>query len=824
MRIVVDGQALQGPSRHRGIGRYSSCLLRALAEIEDGIELVVHEDLPAPAAVGVPPERQWAFRPPLPREVRSRAANELYYADWLTALHPDLVLLLSPFDLELLHPRFIGASPPTAALVYDLIPLLFAHHYLTAPEQLTAYARSAQRVCAVDLILAISRATASDVKALLGDTRGSVLAIGGAPDPGFAPLASDQVEIVRQRLARRFGIQREFILYVGGAEPRKNMIASVLAFEALPSAIREGLELVIACEMEPVFRGHFLETVRSLGVGDQVRVTGFVDEDDLRGLYQACRVFFFPSLYEGLGLPIIEALRCGAPVVASNRSAMPEVAGPVSWLADPYEVPDLARALSEALETPRARGADERIRWASGFEWGGIAERSLAAFRTIVGPLRRPMRTRSATRPRVAWVSPLPPARSGISDYSAELLAHLSALFELELVIDPDQPPVDAELASRHVIVPAPDLELRHEARPFDLFVYQLGASTFHLYMLPLLTRFPGMLVLHEFMLTGLAREAKKLGIWPGGAGSDEPHPVDHDAAGPPLLAAADVVLVHTRDAWQRARGACNKPVVHVPHAIPSPEIRSPSQERRRLGLPEDAFVVVTLGRVGPLKRISSVLQAMTTLPPDLRARTLLLIVGDVDEGERERLGRQAAELGLAGSVRFTGRVPLDDFGAHARAADACVQLRYPTQGEASGSLLRALASGAACVVSDQGSFGELSEAVALRVRTPDHEVEDLRSALLRIHEEAGLSASLRAAAIRFTREERSLEALAPRYAAAMELAIGRRAARGGLWAEQAIDALAHSGEDAPPALIRHWAELRAGSGPSPQAAAAGDS
>src|SRR5690606_23163768 len=122
---------------------------------------------------------------------------------------------------------------------------------------------------------------------------------------------------------------------------------------------RRGLDFVVACKISEHDRRDLTRLAREWGVADALRLTGFVTDQELRCLYHLCRVFMFPSYYEGLGLPVVEALRCGAPVVTSNCSSLPEYAGPVSFLADPLEPDSVTAALEAALEEPRhAREAE----------------------------------------------------------------------------------------------------------------------------------------------------------------------------------------------------------------------------------------------------------------------------------------------------------------------------------------------------------------------------------------------------------------------------------------------------------------------------------
>jgi glycosyltransferase involved in cell wall biosynthesis len=827
MRLLADIQALQTPSsRARGIGRYSCNLLAGLAAVRPGwhIELVQCTHLPPadPERLGGLPVV--AFAPPFPFHHKKKEANERYYADWLTARGADALLLCSSIEHEAVVPAFSGPRPPLFAVLYDVIPLLFADHYLRDPATCAGYAAGLRRLLQADCLLAISRSAADDACRLFAGPRPRVVSIAGGCDPGFVPHADEALAEYRTRFRERFGLRREFLLYVGGFDHRKNLGGAMRAFAALPAQVRAGLDLAIACKLRDAERAQLEGLACDLGIGSAVRLTGYVEDDELRALYQLCRLFFFPSLYEGMGLPVVEALRCGAPVVASDRSSLPEFAGPLSWLADPESPADLSRAIREALAEPRDLRRAERQRFAEMFRWEKVAERACREMEAAV-----PQASPGRGRKRVAWVSPLPPTGSGIADYSADLLRHAAFDFDVELVVDPAEPLVAEELARRYPVLRGDEVVARHRARPYDAFVYHIGNSHFHVYMLDLLWRYPGLVVLHDTRLGGLVLSALHRGLWPAGLRQEleregdghvadwvERHGLDWGRVinGSPLnrrvLESAVAVAVHSHSSWREVRARTDVPVARVPMAVDVPRLSSPEAERAALGLPVDAFLVCSVGLLNPAKRTPALLRAVAALPPRLRGRTVLAFVGEGSPEQQRAVRRTAEELGIGPAVLWVGRVPLRQLAAYARAADVCVQLRYPARGETSAALLRELAAGAACVVSDQGSLGELPDDVVVKVRTPGHEVEDLTAALTRLSEDPAARAALGHGALRYMRREHGMADVLRRYQALIELTAARRVAADRVWVEYAADALATDVEPAEAeAVLGSWAEQR---------------
>ena len=238
MHLLIDGQALQTPSsRLRGIGRYASNLLRALAIARPNwrIEVVQNHSLPPIAGDDLAGRPVLSFKPPAPADRQHQEINERYYADWLTARGPDGVLVLSHCEgWEALVPCFCGPRPHVFGIAYDLIPLLYPRHYLKSVGVARWYAHRFRHLLRSDALLAISEATARDVRALGGAQAPLVVNITGAVDPLFAPLSPRELTACAAQVRKRFNLDREFLLYVGAADYRKNLRGAIRAFAALP--------------------------------------------------------------------------------------------------------------------------------------------------------------------------------------------------------------------------------------------------------------------------------------------------------------------------------------------------------------------------------------------------------------------------------------------------------------------------------------------------------------------------------------------------------------------------------------------------------------
>jgi glycosyltransferase involved in cell wall biosynthesis len=541
MHLLIDGQALQtSSSKQRGIGRYSSNLLRAMAEARPSwqIRVVQNGILPPIAAADLYGLPVLSFRPPLGGDILYRDFNERYYADWLTAQGADGVLLLSPCEgWEAIVPAFCGARPRVFGIAYDLIPLLYPEQYLSDLGSARWYAHRFRHLLRCDALLAISEATAHDVRTLGGEEAPLVVNIGGAVDPLFAPLAPAELAARARQVRKRFDLHREFILYVGAPDYRKNLQGAIRAFGALPRDCREPLDLAIVCRANPAERAAITATAKQCGVASALRLICSADDQDLRALYQVCRLFFLPSLYEGLGLPVLEALCCGAPVATSDCSALPEYAGSASWLGDPTSPESMARMLQAALAEPRDERRAERQDFAQTFSWCRVGERACAVLERFLQA-----RHQKRSRPRrLGWVTPLTPESFGLIEYARDVMPWLAERFDIELITTPGQTVVPGDLARRFLILSSPEMPARQAAQPYDMLLYHLPPTGAPAGVMEMLQQFPGGVVLHDLPMEVLASLAQSK--------------LPKDAE----------MLVHSAEAWRQARRCLNVSVVYLP-------------------------------------------------------------------------------------------------------------------------------------------------------------------------------------------------------------------------------------------------------------------
>ena len=300
---------------------------------------------------------------------------------------PSTYHLMSPFeaDLELdeIWPRW-GRAAHLVVTLYDLIPLIMREqynadwgHWSTAWIARLGLMRSAQQ------ILTISERTAEDAIEHLRIPEDRITVVGSGVSDRFSSLVGTREEandVLRSSLPK---VRRGFLLYVGGVDYRKNLEGAIRGYARLPTAMRDSHQLVIACNL-PLHRRISLRTfVLDLGIESRNLVlTGFVPDRELAALYRACELFIFPSLYEGAGLPILEAMTCGAPVAASGTSAIPELLGDPAATFDPADPADIARCVREVLDSPAMLDALRRSsrEQAALHTWERVARRTIEGY------------------------------------------------------------------------------------------------------------------------------------------------------------------------------------------------------------------------------------------------------------------------------------------------------------------------------------------------------------------------------------------------------------------------------------------------------------
>jgi len=269
------------------------------------------------------------------------------------------------------------AKCPKVTTIHDLSPLLFPKE--THPRIVAVHKRKLEWVKKESrLIIAVSESTKKDIIKLLGIPEGRIRVIYEACNTEFTKKPREDTE----RIKKKYGIRGDYLLAFGGS-PRKNLERVIQARVSLKRSdlVRGPTSLVIVGKQglgESDLGGGKLD------LGDKLKVLGYVGNEELAGLYSGARCLVYPSLHEGFGLPILEAMTCGCPVVTSNISSMPEVAGKAAVLVNPLEVEDIGRGIKEAIEKREeiVKKGYQRVKL---FSWEKCAKETLKVYEEAIG-------------------------------------------------------------------------------------------------------------------------------------------------------------------------------------------------------------------------------------------------------------------------------------------------------------------------------------------------------------------------------------------------------------------------------------------------------
>lgn len=380
MRIGIDMSLI--PGERAGGGQYAYQLGAALTRIDQRhryrlypvFYYIVHPDYPR-AEFPTSARMRMAFRhlPPPMVLWLWRSEGWARVKEWL----------LGPVDL--VHSTTFCVPPlsPPKRLVVTIYDLSFMVHPEFHVEVNVQHCLAGTRAALerADAILAISEHTRRDLVDRLGARPERIIVTPLAHNPTYKPV-TDALRLAS--VQRRYDLPERFVLFVGTLEPRKNLMRLVQAYATLPPSLRRHVSLVIAGGP-----GWLSESLRrevgERGLADRVRFIGYVRDEDMASLYSLATVFAYPSLYEGFGLPVLEAMACGVPVLTSNVSSLPEVAGGAAVLVAPTDVEAIADGLTQLLDDGAlaAKLVARGLEWSTNFSWDRCARETLAVYESV---------------------------------------------------------------------------------------------------------------------------------------------------------------------------------------------------------------------------------------------------------------------------------------------------------------------------------------------------------------------------------------------------------------------------------------------------------
>jgi glycosyltransferase involved in cell wall biosynthesis len=372
MRIGLDGYPLSEP--RTGVGHYTLELARALAVANPGDQFELIS--PAPFDSGVQADSS------IPNLAFIKAKSSSIRGHWWSV---GLPLYAKRARLDLFHgTNFelpLWNRRRTVLTIHDLSTLRYPElHRLRQARRARLRLPLAAKIAGA--IITPTEAVKSEVCARLRIKPDKVTAIHEAPRGSFQPAPPRDMAAVKSRL----DIQDEFLLFVGTLEPRKNLLTVLKALEQILRHTSLRPQLVIAGGQGWLMEKTF-SFIHDSGINEHLRLTGYLNDEDLRALYSSCQAFIYPSLYEGFGLPPLEAMACGAPVVASRIPALQETLEDAALLIDPLDVDGFAQGIVELLQTVERRRTmiTHGPKHAARFSWEKAATETYEVYRRVVG-------------------------------------------------------------------------------------------------------------------------------------------------------------------------------------------------------------------------------------------------------------------------------------------------------------------------------------------------------------------------------------------------------------------------------------------------------
>jgi glycosyltransferase involved in cell wall biosynthesis len=302
---------------------------------------------------------------------------------------------------SLIHVQYTApfACPvPVVVSVHDISFLEHPEFFTKARQRQLQWTVRRTVMCAARVLTGSEFSREAIVRAY-GLPPEKVIVVANAADAGFRPVSRAHAAA---EVLRRFRIAEPYILCVGDLQTRKNQTGLIRAFAELVRSHPQFPHSLLLAGKDTWMAGRVREAARQSGVASRIRFTGFVSDDDLLYLYNACDLFVFPSLYEGFGLPVLEAMACGRAVCASNTSAIPEVADGAAILFDPRSTGGMTRAILDLLRDSELRSRMERLgqQRAAQFDWQKTARKTLEVYREVAAPAGSQLGTRAVSASR----------------------------------------------------------------------------------------------------------------------------------------------------------------------------------------------------------------------------------------------------------------------------------------------------------------------------------------------------------------------------------------------------------------------------------------
>ena len=740
MNVLIDGQTLETDEINRGIGVYFKNVLCNMVKNTVGIVWYItasDKDSKNKIDIWTANRLNWIiddiFRPSTEYCRGDQFADKVN--EIIDEYHIHCFWCPNPLMMNVIFPKK-KIKCKFFATIYDLIPYIMpikswdkfvTEEYMRRIEYLKE-----------ERLLCISEATKHDVQEVMGVQTLTYVTLAAANDKLFY-RKRDFLNSSKEAI----------IMYTGGFDPRKNIYGAVEAFSRIKNKITDlNLKLYIVCKYAQREKDELDKKLKELKVCEDVIVTGYISDNDLAGLYQKADVFFFPSFYEGFGLPLLEAMLGGAYILSADNSSLPEVCGKYALYCNAYDINDMAEKLVAAIKNSLAEGLEEkrmRQNYALQFTWRQAADNTCKAFQTVINNVPN-------KRQKIAMVTPWPKQQTGIANYVYKLMPFLNKFFDVDIFVDNT---LDSECellpniyGNRFLI-----RELDEKYKLYDNIIYQIGNSTiFHSEIYRKFKKINGIAEIHDIILSAFFyhsyyTKGEKDTYYQAvidGYGEEGKHYYEElenkkrssdDAVTYPMGCAISSVAKKTivHNEWSYRKLYKTGRLFCIPH--PSFENDTLSLNTRRkaeaiirkiIDFKEGEILIGCFGWLNQNKRPDVVLRSVLMLK-DMGYPVKLVFFGECNFPEFENLIKNNW---FKECVKISGYLEREEYQIAMELCDMVINLRYPSMGEASGTLCEAFKMGKPVIVTACNQYLEYPDDVCWKLPLEDNEIETLTELL----------------------------------------------------------------------------------------------
>ena len=710
--LIVDARCLQDEGlRFRGVGQFSATMLRRCRFELGNVRLTAVVD---------------PWLPELPAD-HAALFDSISTTSYIET--DDNTWFLEPSPMTHAIPRVARCLSHLRgrriAIIHDFIPLDMPESYLQDPIKRFDYNDALESLAYYDVFVCNSESTLRRLEEICG-CRKSTRYISGVPV---------RVSLLAARETLPRADLEPYILVAGGGDPRKNVETVILAFARSSTLRASAVTLLILGSYSPARRAELKALfVSNGGSANHFRIAADVTDDELVGIYRGALVTVCPSLMEGFSIPVVEANASGSPVIVSNCSAHTEL---IPWVEDQFDPTDVdaIRVRLESIwtdETCRDKIVERQVNVWTRFTEDACGQRFWSPIVNLAAKPTAPTVLRNV-RPRIAFITPLPPARSGVADYSAATLAALTCKAEVDVFSDTAMAKSGNIRAALYPISSYP-----YVARQYDAIVSVIGNSELHRQIFDMVLEFGGGVIAHDarmldyyYWVCGKERAVRQASFELGRpvhvdelqSWLDRPDRMETLFLGE-VVRSGSPTFVHSAVTKRIIDRLYKKDVVALPFCsyrglIGDCDQRSAKIDaRRRLDVEGNQFLVVTFGAVSSDRLPSELLWSIKMLR-SWKINAILVFVGSASESLAAWLRSEAREWGVEDCIRISSSYVSEDmYRDYLFAADAAVQLRQYDFGGLSGALLDCIEVALPTVANS--SLAEAMEAPSFVRRIPN--------------------------------------------------------------------------------------------------------